>query len=175
MSGLKNGRRADRGQVVEEPQRDPFAGGRQRRVPAAEHPLHRLAKLAQLAQAGLDRTEFLDGRIPHLAAGGAAGLARLEVAAEFRQREAERQRPPHDERAADVVHAVKPESSGRPGHGRQQAAPLVVPDRVGADAGATGDFADQQVHFRVLPEHRALNGSRVKQLFGDPWRVSRGR
>lgn len=78
----------------------------------------------------------------HVAAGPAATGTNMQEGRELAEREAEPQAVANQLHSLDDRRRVLPVAGGRSCRRGKKAEPLVVPDRVGADARAAGQFAD---------------------------------
>ena len=115
--------------------------GLKRLVPGLEQGAQVIAKSFEFGQADLRRRELVRGQGADLPAGRAALVAFPKDDRQFREREAEGERPPNQEDAIECGVRIDPVIvPGADGEG-QDAHPLIVPQRVSADRGASSEFA----------------------------------
>jgi len=115
--------------------------GSKRLVPGLEEGAQVVAESLEFGQADLGGGQLVRGQRADLPAGRAALVALPKDDRQFREREAEGERPPDQKDAVERDVRVDPVIVLRSDRRGQDAHALVVPQRVSADRGAASEFA----------------------------------
>jgi len=142
---------------------------RQSNVPIADHPFENLAKARQILELLLHLAELSRGNGADLQTGRVAAVPRAEELLQLVERKAQRQRALNQQDTLERFGRIDAISVVEPPRLRQQPSPLVVPQRVHADARVPRDLAGT-VPVRN-PHRRHARQSRPRNRFGSQARL----
>ena len=139
-------------------------------VPFGEGLAKILAMSSQIAKLGLDVREFASGKRADAMARRFAAIALAENGGQLLDRKTERQRSANQANTREGVRRKKPVARSGARRGGEQAAALIVAERVGTDAREPGEFAGiERTGCGGVRSHRESlrvgMGSRVKGNF----------
>ena len=139
-------------------------------VPFGEGLAKILAMSSQIAKLGLDAGEFACGKLADAMARRFAAIALAENGGQLLDGKTERQRSANQANAREGVRRKEPVAGSGARRGENQAATLIVAERVGTDTREPCEFAGiERTGWRGVRSHRESlrvgMGSRVKGYF----------